>query len=388
MTDPQPPVAAPTDHPSSTPGPAAAHEPGPDPIADPAAAHEPESRGAAATHAPDPVPVPVAAAGSDGGPVARPGRSPVARVDEELRVPDWMRQVGTEQELDRSERRRLAWGQHRGKLLVAVVVLGAVGLLGATAVVVGTVTEGVRTATAPTPTPTPSASGPRDYFAGTPAAGFAVGERGIILPPARATGPFSEAQVQAALDATRRALIESRLADTMLGGDPHRFLEVLAKDARTDLTPLLADSRRRLFATQFARKFRHVDETRVSGKVAYEATEDDSGVRMLAVTTRFSWVYAFERLAGEAPPEANLVVVRDTLVWQFPHPDDVVPGARGLWLASAEALHWNAMCDELGQTGRLDVEPGRYRLRGGPAGSVPLTEVFDPERAARVPGTC
>ncbi|TDC49590.1 hypothetical protein E1258_27060 [Micromonospora sp. KC207] len=315
-----------------------------------------------------------------------PNRSPASRVDEDLRVPDWMRQVGTEQVLDRSERRRLAWGRHRGKLLVAVVALGAAGLLGATAVVVGTVTEGVRTATAPTPAP--FASGPRDYFAGTPAAGFAVGERGIALPPARATGPFSEAQVRAALDTTRRALVESRLADTMLRGDPGPFLAVLAEDARTDLTPLLSDSRRRLFTTQFAREYRRVDEIRVSGKVSYQATEDDSRVRVLAVTTRFSWVYAFERLAGEAPPEANLVVVRDTLVWQFPHPDDVVPGARGLWLASAEALHWNAMCDELGQTGRLDVEPGRYRSRGGPAGRVPLTEVFDPERAARVPGTC
>ncbi|MER7267691.1 hypothetical protein ABT344_05215 [Micromonospora carbonacea] len=331
-------------------------------------------------------PQPPVAAPTDDPSAAGPGRSPASRVDEEVRLPDWMRQVGTEQVLDRSERRRLAWGRHRGKLLVAVVALGAAGLLGATAVVVGTVAEGVRTATAPTPAPSPS--GPQDYFAGTPAAGFAVGERGIALPPARATGPFSEAQVRTALDTTRRALVESRLADTMLRGNPDRFLGVLAKDSRKNLEPFLDDGRQRHFVTWLVNDFRLVDEIRVAGKVTYTATEDDSGVRVLAVTTRFSWVYAFERLAGEAPPEANLVVVRDTLTWHFPHPDDVAPTARGLWLASAEAFYWNAMCDELSRRGRLDVDPGQYPSQGWRANRLPLAEVFDPERAARVPGTC
>ncbi|WP_229401151.1 hypothetical protein [Micromonospora okii] len=323
--------------------------------------------------------------GKEEGAASGPHPYVVAQVEEPVRLPEWMRQVGTEQELDRSEQRRLAWRRHRGKLLVGVVALGAVALLGATVVVVGTAVDGIRTATSPTASPSPGT--PRDSFAGTPAATFAAGEGGIHLPPAHATGPFSEAQVRTALDTTRRALVESRLSATMLHGRPSSFLAVLAKDAGSHLSPYFREADFRHFATRMDRSFRAKKEIRVSGKVSYEATEDHEGNRVLAVTTRFSWVYAFERLAGEAPPEADLVVVRDTLVWHLPHPDDVPPSARGLWLDSATAVHWNARCDLLRRSGFLDVEPFLGGARG-PARGLPLTEVFDPEQTARVPGSC
>ncbi|NBE81973.1 hypothetical protein [Micromonospora rubida] len=342
-----------------------------------------------------PVPAPARGPANEPGPAAGPDRYAVAHVDEQIQLPDWMRQVGTEQPLDRTERRRLAWGRHRGKLLVGVVALGAVALLGATVTVVRTVVDGVRTATPSTPSPSPSpgpvssAGAHRDYFAGTPAAGFAVGEQGIQLPTARPTGPFSAAQVRTALDTTRRALIESRLSTVMLYGNYTPFLTVLAEDAREDLSPAFADARFQHFATRLDRSFRWKKEIRVAGKVDYEATENADGIRVLAVTTRFSWVYAFERLAGEAPPEADLVVVRDTVVWYLPHPDDVSPSARGLWLGSAEAVTWNAECGLLREEGFLDVAPWvSDGNQVGPSRGVPLTEVFDPEQAAHVPGSC
>lgn len=244
------------------------------------------------------------AAASEPAPAAGPGRYAVAHGEEEVRLPDWMRQVGTEQQLDRAERRRLAWGRHRGKLLVGAVALGAVALLGATVTVVRTVVDGVRSATPSTTSPgTDSFAGePRDYFAGTPAASFAVGEQGIQLPPARPTGPFSAAQVRTALDTTRRALIESRLGATMLHGNYEPFLAVLAEDAREELSPYFTDARFWYFATRMDKSFRLKKEIRVSGKISYEATENANGVPVLAVTTRFSWVYAFERLAGRPRP--------------------------------------------------------------------------------------
>ncbi|WP_433348305.1 hypothetical protein [Micromonospora sp. CA-111912] len=387
MTEQQPPVPASTSDPASKRIPASEPAPASEriPAGEPTAASEtaPTSERIQAGE-------PTAA--SEAAPAAGPGRYAVAHGEEEVRLPDWMRQVGTEQQLDRAERRRLAWGRHRGKLLVGAVALGAVALLGATVTVVRTVVDGVRSATPSTPSPGAdsfAAGEPRDYFAGTPAAGFAVGERGIQLPPARPTGPFSAAQVRTALDTTRRALIESRLGATMLHGSYKPFLAVLAEDAREELSPYFTDARFWYFATRMDKSFRSKKEIRVSGKISYEATENTNGIPVLAVTTRFSWVYAFERLAGQAPPEADLVVVRDAVVWHLPHPDHASPSERGLWLDSAEAVIWNAECDLLRQEGFLDVKPWVSNGRQvGPARGVPLTEVFDPERAARVPGSC
>jgi hypothetical protein len=99
------------------------------------------------------------------------------------------------------------------------------------------------------PTPTPSVSSaavlitssplfvntgpPADPFAGTPSDGWADGAAGITVPAARAHGPFTAAQVQAAYQTTRKLLIAANLDwPTLRGGTPNAFASLLTSGQR------------------------------------------------------------------------------------------------------------------------------------------------------------
>lgn len=63
-------------------------------------------------------------------------RFAVAAADEPVRLPSWMAETGSEQELTGAERRRLTWARHRGKLGAGFLV-GVALLLVALTIVVG-----------------------------------------------------------------------------------------------------------------------------------------------------------------------------------------------------------------------------------------------------------
>ncbi|MEH0840825.1 hypothetical protein V6U81_00315 [Micromonospora sp. CPCC 205711] len=327
---------------------------------------------------------------TDEQPPTTPEPSAVA-TGEPVRLPSWMRELDTPQELTPAERRRLNWARHRGKVLVGLVAVMALALVVLLGLGGHALVESVRTATPPSPSPVPTSTigEPQDHFADTPAADFPVGAKGIVLPPARATGPFTAGQVRSTLEGVRRALIEARLETAMLVGDNEPFLALLAKDARAGLLPQFADSTFLSYATRMDSRTDWEREVRVSGTITYRATEDADGVRTLEVTTRFAWVYAFDIYLGKAvPPGAHLVVIRDTQVWALPHPDDVRASARGLWLDSAEASSWNADCSKI-KDGFIDLKrwfPGNGR-RGSDT-SPGLEEIFDPERPSRATESC
>jgi hypothetical protein len=89
-----------------------------------------------------------------------------------------------------------------------------------------TVTKG------PVPSLAPTAS-VADPFLGTPAASFADGRAGIILPAAHAVGTFSAAQVRAAYVTTRKLLIAAGLnGPTLRGGSPAAFARLLTPQER------------------------------------------------------------------------------------------------------------------------------------------------------------
>ncbi|SBT53361.1 hypothetical protein [Micromonospora auratinigra] len=309
--------------------------------------------------------------------------------DEPVRIPDWMRHPVQEHELTRAERLRLGWDRHSGKLLAGVGALLVVGLLA----VVGAAGWGfvdkvhrgegiLPTRSAQPPRPVDGNGNTLGVFLGTPAESFAEGEAGIVLPAARATGPFTAKQVTAALAAVRGALVEGRLRSRMLGGDPQPFLAGLAPDARARATENLTRGSALGFATRIAPdadpRWVPEDGIRVRGTVEYAAGTTDEGVRVLNVTTRFIWVYSFDLLlAQQFPPGAELVTVRDQVVWQFPHPADVRPATRGLWVGSADVTVAGAPCAAL-RKGYLALENDpahRPLLRPGPA---PTADVYDP----------
>ncbi|MGV9211849.1 hypothetical protein ACTFTM_08295 [Micromonospora sp. RB23] len=265
-------------------------------------------------------------------------------------LPEWMNSAQTEHPPTGWERVRFFSARHNGALMVGLGLVLALVMVGGGLVIVDRVADGVRTSTAATPTPsgTPPVSRvgePRDLFAGSPAASFAPAEQAVRMPAAKATGPFSEAQVRAALETVRKGLVESRLDTSMLTGDPEPFLRLLAPDLREQLRSDFTGNAFLRYATRMASPSDWEPGIRADGRVTYRATTEN-GTRMLEVSTEFVWAYPFD-VDLRAPAGAGVVALRDRVVWQVPHPEDVPASARGLWIVSAEAVTWNADCGKL-----------------------------------------
>ncbi|MGW4156414.1 hypothetical protein ACWEDF_25000 [Micromonospora chersina] len=226
----------------------------------------------------------------------------------------------------------------------------------------------------------PRAAGP---FDGTPAAAFARGEAGIVLPAAKRTGPFTEKQVAAALAKVRTVLVTARLdRQFMTGDDPEPLVRQFARDARAGLRKAFASDTFAAYATRMAPGARlTADQPRVRGRISYRATKDDDGIRILAVTTNFVWSYAF-RTSSTVPGDA-LVVVHDTVVWSVPHPDDVESSSTGLWIEDANAYAANVDCAAYDK-GLLDLGTHSFDGPDGPD----LDAVFDPAATLDLPDTC
>ncbi|MEU8389704.1 hypothetical protein [Micromonospora sp. NPDC048843] len=267
-----------------------------------------------------------------------------------VQLPDWLRAPQTEHQPAGWDRVRFFSARHNGALLLGFGLVLTLLMIVGGAVLVGRVADGIQASASasPTPSPTPPVSRvgePRDLFAGSPAASFAPGEQAVRMPAAKATGQFTAAQVRSALESVRKALIKSRLDTSMFMGDPEPFLALLAPDARERLRPDFTSNTFLRYATRMASPSEWEPGARADGRVSYRATEEN-GIRLLEVSTEFVWAYPFD-VDLRAPAGASVVALRDRVVWQVPHPDDVQASSKGLWLGSAEAITWNADCAQL-----------------------------------------
>lgn len=224
-----------------------------------------------------------------------------------------------------------------------------------------------------------------DPFADTPAADFAEGRDGIRLPEPEAVGDFTSDEVGDALEQVEEALVAARLDESMLvDHDPKPFLSLMSEDNRPHLRDDFDSSEFAYYASQFAEGAElAVPTPRVDGEITFEATTDNQGFRVIEVVTSFVWAYAF------VPPNDNpeldgVVVVRDELVWQVPHRDDVREASLGLWLWEGEAYAWGIDCDTFDQ-GQLSPQTEPMFSFGGPTDEG---EVFDPEGSMDAPNTC
>ncbi|MGS2614635.1 hypothetical protein ACVCAH_08910 [Micromonospora sp. LZ34] len=307
-----------------------------------------------------------------------------------VRLPDWMRPPESEHRPVGLDRVRFAWARHNGALVVGLGIALALAMLAGGGWLVLRTADGYRTAVAsptqsPTPLPSSAVGMPRDLFAGTPAASFPKREDAVVLPAATAQGPFTAAQVRAALESVRAALVQSRLETNMLVGDVEPFLARLAPDARKQLRPHFEDGSFLHYATRMESRSGWEFDIRAQGRIAYRATRIE-GIRLLEVTTEFVWVYSFD-VARKAPPGAGLVAIRDRVVWHVPHPSDVPAAGRGVWLASARAVTWNADCGWLGD-GWVQVASWLPDLHGErPPGGDP-GDIFDLDAPAPTRTRC
>ncbi|HEY8471388.1 MAG TPA: hypothetical protein VIL37_01990 [Natronosporangium sp.] len=222
-----------------------------------------------------------------------------------------------------------------------------------------------------------------DPFAGTPAESFAEGADGIVMPEPAAVGDFSEGEVADMLEQVREAMIATRIDETMLiEHDPEPFISTMSPDNQDALRREFDTGSFAYFATQIEEGAQlAVPEPRVDGTVTFEATVDDSGFRVIEVVTNFVWAYAF------VPPSSDvdgIVVVRDRLVWQVAHADDVADSSLGLWLWEGEAYASGIDCDAFDR-GYLAPQS---ELQVGIGGDVDEDDLFDPEGSLDLPNNC
>lgn len=320
-----------------------------------------------------------------------PRTDPYADLPEEpVRIPDWMREAQSDHVPTRSERLRLGWERHAGKLLGSVAALVVLSFLAVLGLVGFGFYDRVRDngpflpdrLAAPGPVrPTDAAGNSVSPWAATPAESYAAGKNAIVLPPAKAVGPFTRKHVADGLTKVRQALIEGRIDVSMLTiNDPEPFLRLIAPDNRDEVRGDLADGVALNYVTRVEDRadprLDGKDTVRAKGTVTYRATTDPDGIRVLEITTSFIWVYHFDLWrAQEHPPGTELVTVRDEVVWHLPYADDVQPSSRGLWVHEAASTMYNADCAGI-KRGFLALdhdEPLRRRPTATPTG-----DVYDP----------
>lgn len=221
---------------------------------------------------------------------------------------------------------RATWGRRsRGRAVAAwagaIVVLGGALGFAVTQLHPGTsasaggpddtqvVTNGAVPATSPVSAP--SVPGPpADPFAGTPSDHWADGAAGIVLPHPKPAGQYSTAQVKYAYETTRKLLAAAALdKQTLLGGAPTAFADLLSRPGRTQFTGGLnkigldnngvtISSRAQLvsFAPGTTKLIGSV--IKVHGTMSAQATTDSKGTPVLKVNVNYLVVYPVE------PPRA------------------------------------------------------------------------------------
>lgn len=172
-------------------------------------------------------------------------------------------------------------------------------------------------------TPTPTLANP---FAGTPAASYADGALGIVIPAAHPVGTYSAAQVAAAYRRTKKMIIAARLDETTLhGGSPNAFADMLISQQRAQfisqldkigLTSSGFQASSRTWVTSFA-----PGTAQLVGKVIkvhgdmYATTGRNGSFHVLRVHADYLFVYAVER-PGQ-PATLMRIVVRDVVDVDF-----------------------------------------------------------------------
>jgi len=226
-------------------------------------------------------------------------------------------------------------------------------------------------------------SAPSNPFEGTAAESYPAGEAGIIVPTATAVDGFTEAEVAAALDTVRQALIAGRLDERMLlDHDRTTLRSLFSRLGAEDLDLMFEEKLGGIVATMIAPGYELTDDPiRVSGTMTFTGVVMDD-IRWLEVHTQYVWVYPF---TGELKtPGDHLVTLKDDLYWLFPAAEDVVPEDVGMYLdgRSTSYAH-NIDCDLLDQD---LIALGKPQFGIGP--DVDPDDVMDPNSPVNLPDTC
>lgn len=150
------------------------------------------------------------------------------------------------------------------------------------------------------PTAAPSTEAPQDPtvdqpWAGSPALSWPAGADAIVLPPAQATGTFSQDQVAAQLQTVKKLLVAANLDPaTVAGGTPQAALDLMDRQERVKAEAALAHPTDADDPTAWFSRFNPRTAIPVGNvvKVQGHTTFEGDGDHGLLVHTDYTFVYA------------------------------------------------------------------------------------------------
>lgn len=307
-------------------------------------------------------------------------------------------------------RRRVGRGLNRQLVVLVVLIALAFGTAVFMGVRTGEVTanspsarraEPLRTTVIPlVPQDTvPGVMDVKSLYAHSPAASFGVGAAGITLPTPRATGHYTQVQVQSALTIAKDYLVRSSLDPRVLSGGSDRRVRMLLDSRQLDqfdhsLERPRADGRHaatgwltRLDPHQAVLADPHVP-ARVQGTVRFE---ERGG--MLEVTSDHTFAYAVRPAgaedrkadAGDEAPAgaglASLLTVRREMHFRF-DPTDLRGHRTELLISSLQAGPLDCAADSASRL--RPVLAGHKATSGGPSEG---TNPYAPDGSTALCGT-
>jgi hypothetical protein len=223
---------------------------------------------------------------------------------------------------------------------------------------------------------------PKDPYKGTPAAAYQVGAAGLTMPPAKALGPWSAADVTAVVTKTRDTLVAARLDPRVLTKrEVTGYVTRLAPKTRATVEKQIRGGEPALgYVTRLAPGFTLlVPEIRTKGKLAVTLGR----AQQLVVTADVVWVYPLGGPKAESLKGAgsNLVVLRATESYEWYKPDRLSKDDLGLRPGAASISYVNMDCAQ--------IKRGVIALPQTDQGGLPSDKAFDPEtKPGSLPNTC
>ncbi|WP_432932167.1 hypothetical protein ACQPZZ_13825 [Microbispora sp. CA-135349] len=222
------------------------------------------------------------------------------------------------------------------------------------------------------PVPAP----PAGLFAGTPAADYADGEQGLVMPAARALGGLTREEVGRALSRVRRLLSAAHLDPAAVRGErPEEFIRLLHPRQREAFLRRLDDSgpsgtRSWLFSLAPGTAEPAGDVVKVSGETTISKRAGGG------VTIEADYLFVHPVSRPGAPSTVTRIVEHHRNEFSAYRED----GGLVVWLAADESAVFGANCTE-------DDGFVHPRFPGDPQGSRPSGEPADPyDRASGLSG--
>lgn len=295
----------------------------------------------------------------------------------------------SELESGRGGRRRMRRTHGRSLLVTGLVILLLVpaGILAIRSLAVSLSNGGdkeMSTGRTTDPKTSSPALDQKDPFAGTPAATYPIGQRGIVLPAAKAVDSWTAAQVQDVLMKTKDTLVAARLDPTMVErGQTTKYLNMISPGARQGVKDKLDGGEALNYVTRLAAGYTLATEMRVKGQMSYTVGKD----KQLIVAADYIWVYPLNgQLADDAKGAgARLALVRTVETYHWYAPSSVTNEKEaGLRPGEGQIFLVNMDC-QFSKQGLLALQ--RQPTDG--TASTPDIKAYDPKtRPEDVPNAC